>query len=159
MKRLLKAMFWFIATNVALKAAAVIATNLIGEETSEDSDEFRLVALMDGRTYESVAEKLRTGTIIAVAGGVDIDLRQALLDPEGASLDVTIVAGGVRVLACKSWRVEVEKSTAGAAVQIETPDPDSLPDGAPILHVKATTIAGGLVIANAESESHVVRQS
>jgi predicted membrane protein len=157
MKKLLKGLFWFILANATLKAVATVATALIGEDAVEDSDDFQLVALMDGRTYESVSDRLRSGRVIAVMGGVDVDLRQAVLDPEGARLDITIVAGGVRVLACKSWRVEVDQSVAGGAVQIETPDPETLPDGAPILHVHATEIAGGLVIANAESESHVVR--
>ena len=157
MKKLLKGLFWFVVANVTLKAIATAVTALIGEDTAEDSEDFQLVALMDGRTYESVSNRLRSGRVIAVMGGVDVDLRQAVLDPEGAKLDITIAAGGVRVLACKSWRVEVDKSVTGGAVQIETPDPETLPDGAPILHVRATTVGGGLVIANAESDSHVVR--
>jgi predicted membrane protein len=157
MKKVLKGLFWFVVVNVFLKAAATAATALLGEDSAEDSEDFRLVALMDGRTYESVSNRLRAGRVIAVMGGVDVDLRQAVLDPEGAKLDITIIAGGVRVLACKSWRVEVEQSVTGGAVQIETPDPESLPDGAPILHVHVTEIAGGVVIANAESDAHIVR--
>lgn len=157
MKKLLKGLFWFIVVNVLLKATATALTSIIGEDKAEDSEDFQLVAMMDGRTYESVSNRLRSGRVIAVMGGVDVDLRQAVLDPEGAKLDITIVAGGVRVLACKSWRVEIEQSVTGGAVQIETPDPETLPDGAPILHVRATEVAGGLVIANAESDSHVVR--
>jgi predicted membrane protein len=157
MKKVLKGLLWVIVANVALKGIAAAATRLLGEETAEDADEFRLVALMDGRTYENVSEHLRSGRVIVGMGGVDVDLRQAVLDPEGAKLDISIFAGGVRVLACKSWRVEVDQAVAAGAVQIETDDPDTLPDGAPILHIHAATVAGGLVVANAESESQVVR--
>jgi predicted membrane protein len=157
MKKLLRILLWTIAANVVLKAGAVAATRLLGEDTDDAADDFRLVALMDGRTYESVSNRLRSGRVIAALGGVDVDLRQAVLDPEGARLDVTVVAGGVRVLVCKSWRVEIEHTETGGAVQIEVPDPGTLPDGAPILHIHASAVAAGLVVANAESATHVVR--
>lgn len=157
MKKLLKMLMWMVALNVAMKVAATFITRMLGEDTAEESDEFQLVALMDGRTYVNVSDRLRSGRVIAGMGGVDVDLRQAVLDPEGAKLDITIFAGGVRVLACKSWRVEIDQKVTAGGVQIETADPDTLPDGAPILHIHAVAVAGGLVVANAESESHVVR--
>ncbi|GBD85336.1 hypothetical protein BMS3Abin02_01741 [bacterium BMS3Abin02] len=157
MKKLFKILFWMIAVNAVMKATAVALTKIIGENTDEKADEFALVALMDSRSYESVSSRLRSGRVIAAMGGVDIDLRQAVLDPEGARLSLRVLAGGARVLVCKSWRVEVDHRVIGGAAQIEIPDPETLPDGAPILHIDALTVGGGLVIANAESESHVVR--
>ncbi|NOY55320.1 MAG: cell wall-active antibiotics response protein [Actinobacteria bacterium] len=157
MKKLFKILLWMIAAEVVMKATALALTRIIGENADEDADDFKLVALMDGRSYESVSTRLRSGRVIVAMGGVDIDLRQALLDPEGARLDLRVLAGGARVLVCRSWRVEVDHRVIGGAAQIEIPDPETLPDGAPILHIDALTVGGGLVIANAESESHAVR--
>jgi len=157
MKKLFKILLWLTLVNVAMKAAAVVITWLIGENASEEADDFKLVALMDGRNFESVSSHLRSGRVIVGMGGVDIDLRQALLDPEGARLTLRVLAGGARVLVCKSWRVEVDQRVLGGAAQIETPDPTTLLDGAPILHIDVLVVGGGLVIANAESDSHVVR--
>jgi len=159
MKKLFKILLWTIAVSTVMKATAVALTKIIGEDTDEEADEFRLVALMDGRSYESVSSRLHSGRVIAVMGGVDIDLRQAHLDPEGARLHLRVLAGGARVLVCRSWRVEVDHRVIGGAAQIEIPDPETLPDGAPILHIDALTVGGGLVIAGAESESHIVRSS
>lgn len=156
MKKLLKILLWMTLFNVVLKVVALAATRAIGETTDEGADDFTLVALMDGRNFESVSSHLRSGRVIAGMGGVDIDLRQALLDPEGARLSLRVLAGGARVLVCKAWRVEVDQRVLGGAAQIETPDPTTLPDGAPILHIDALVVGGGLVVANAESESHVV---
>ncbi|NIA24222.1 MAG: hypothetical protein GWP04_01490 [Gammaproteobacteria bacterium] len=159
MKKLFKILLWMITVSAAIKAMAVALTKIIGENTDKEADEFKLVALMGGRNYESVSSHLRSGRVIAAMGGVDIDLRQAHLDPEGARLNLRVLAGGARVLVCESWRVEVDHRVIGGAAQIEIPDPETLPDGAPILHIDALTVGGGLVIANAESESHVVRSS
>lgn len=157
MKRLLKILLWILMVNAIMKAVAVALTSAIGEEADEDAEDFKLVALMDGRSFESVSSRLHSGEVIVGMGGADVDLRQAVLDPEGATLKIRAFAGGVRVLVCKSWRVEVTEKVAGGAVQIELPEPDSLPDGAPILHIDAVAVGGALVVANIESTSHVVR--
>ncbi len=156
MKKLIKVLAWLLVFNIILKAIAIALTRIIGENTDDEAEEFKLVALMDGRNYESVSPHLRSGRVIVGMGGVDVDLRQAFLDPEGARLSLRVLAGGARVLVPMSWRVEVDQRVVGGAAQIETPDPTTLPDGAPIVHIDALVVGGGLVIANAESESHVV---
>ncbi len=157
MKKLLKILLWVTLINVLARVAAQAFTKVLGEQNDPDADTFKLVAIMDGRRFESVASPLRSGEIITVAGGADIDLRQAVLPEEGAHLRALVVAGGVRILACKSWRIELHDRVVGGAVQVEMPDQDSLPEGARTLHIDATVYGGGLVIAHTESDTHIVR--
>lgn len=157
MKKLLKILLWVTLANVLARIAAQAFTKVLGEETDPDADTFKLVAIMDGRRFESVASPLRSGEVIAVAGGADIDLRQAVLPEEGAHLRAMVVAGGVRILVCKSWRIDVHQQVVGGAVQLEVPGQDALPVGARTLHIDATVYGGGLVIAHTESATHIVR--
>jgi predicted membrane protein len=156
MKKLLKILLWVVLINVLARIAAQAVTKVLGERDDPDADTFKLVAIMDGRRFESVASPLRSGEVITVAGAADIDLRQAVLPPEGAHVRAIVVAGGVRILACKSWRIDLHEQVVGGQVQIEIPGQDELPDDAPTLHIDATVYGGGLVIAHAESDQHIV---
>jgi hypothetical protein len=79
-------------------------------------------------------------------GGVDLDLRDAVLAPEGADLAVFTVMGGVAVRVPDTWIVEANGNAIFGGHR--TPANRSvLPDDAPVLRVHARTFFGGLDIA------------
>jgi hypothetical protein len=80
----------------------------------ETSDEFELASYLGGASWTSTAASLRRGVVRVCCGGVDLDLRPALLDPLGATLELLPMWGGVNVTVPRGWRVlVVDRSTLG----------------------------------------------
>ena len=112
----------------------------------EDSDAFTLAAIFGGKEFKSRATPLRSGSALAVMGGVDLDLRSATLDPAGGTLNVTTVMGGAHVTVPRGWVVEVESRGNLGGVDSKVTDAADLPDGAPTLHVTTNTWFGGVQV-------------
>ena len=112
----------------------------------EDSDVFRLAAIFGGREFKSRATALRSASALAVMGGVEIDLRDANLDPAGATLDVTAVMGGVEVTLPRGWVVELTPKVKIGGVDTRLTESDDHPEGAPTLHVTVNALLGGVEI-------------
>jgi len=70
-----------------------------------DADEVRLTAIFAPLHFRSTATSFRGGTLDCWYGGGVVDLREAVLDPAGAHLDVRAVFGGGQIVVPESWRV------------------------------------------------------
>lgn len=116
----------------------------LGDETT---GEFELVTIMEGKQFASRAEGLWSGKVTAVMGGVDLDLRDAVLAPEGADLAVFTVMGGVSLRVPDTWIVETDGQAVLGGHDVRVADPHVLPDDAPVLRVRARTYFGGLAVA------------
>jgi hypothetical protein len=107
---------------------------------------------MDGARLVSSAPAFRGGRVVCWYAGVDLDLRDATVDPAGARLEVRTVFGGTRVVVAPGVPVRVAgPAVFGAAVsQADSPEPS--PD-APGLEISGFTLFGGLqVIASERGE-------
>lgn len=119
------------------------------EELSEpfitDEECFEQGAAFDGFRIEVRSRKFRSGRVTAVVSGVTIDLREALLSPEGATLDVQSTLSGITILVPKHWEVscEVEAFCGGISQDRFAAAPDTSP---PRLRVTGTVVAGGLSV-------------
>ena len=109
----------------------------------EQSDDFRIAAICWGKQLASRAPRLRSGSAIAVMGGLELDLRDASPNPGGASLDVYAVMGGVQITVPPEWAVQVEKSTVAGGVDLHLPRSEELSEDAPTLQVNAFACMGG----------------
>lgn len=114
-----------------------------GDETS---DEFGIAAYLGGAQRTCRAGSLRRGSVSVVLGGVDLDLREATLDPAGADLDLSASWGGVNVTVPRGWRVQVEDRATLGGVDAHVTPPEELPDEAPLLRVVASARLGGVSI-------------
>ena len=117
-----------------------------------DADEFRIAAVWGGREFGSTTTNLISGWVVAVLGGVALDLRDAKLGPEGARLALRATVGGIAVTVPEDWRIVVDKNIQAGGIDIKTTDPGDLPDDAPTLHVTATVQSGGIVITSADED-------
>ena len=77
----------------------------IEEVDAPDADEVRLAAIFEPISFRSTATRFRGGTVDCWYGGGVIDLREAVLDPGGARIDVRAVFGGAQLVVPESWRV------------------------------------------------------
>jgi len=115
-----------------------------------DADEFRIAAVWGGREFSSTTTNLVSGWVVAVLGGIALDLRDAKLAPEGATLALRATVGGISVTVPDHWRVIVDRNVVAGGVDVKTSDPDALPGDAPTLRVTATAQSGGIAITTAD---------
>jgi len=114
-----------------------------------DADEVDLVANFEGLDFRSRAQAFRGGTVTTMFGGGELDLRDATLDPAGATIRVNALFGGGNLVVPESWNVEARVIGIGgigdgrAAVE-RTID-------APTLRVEGTALFGGWGISSAPS--------
>ena len=131
---------------------AKLASRLVSQRMTsgdEESDELRIATIMDGQELSSRATSLRSISVLAMLGGAEIDLRQATLDPGGATLDITALLGGVELQVPPDWAVEVESRGMLGGVDRRLTDVADLPADAPRLKVTTNTTLGGVQITSA----------
>lgn len=140
-----------LAAMVGFAFAGWIAGLVIARRATqgdETTDEFRSVAIMAGKEFRSHAEHLRSGTAITSLGGMELDLREATLDSQGANLELRTTMGGIEVRVPQYWIVEVDQESLGGSLEVDVPSAEDLPEDSPRLHIHAVTrLGGGLVTA------------
>ena len=75
------------------------------DQLAYDADDVRLVAIFEPLSFRSTATRFRGGSVDCWYGGGVIDLRDAVLDPTGARLQVRAIVGGAQIVIPESWRV------------------------------------------------------
>ncbi len=149
MRRIL---FFALGVLGGLTAAAALARRLIPSRGDETSDELALVAIADGVELKSRATAFRGGSLRAWMAGVDLDLRDVQLAPEGGRLDVTALMSGVVIHIPAAWRVRRQSRglTQGLAWSLD--GQEALPADAPLLDVDVLIVGAGVVITNSPDD-------
>ncbi len=86
--------------------------------TDETADEVELAAIFGPLSFRSTSSAFRGGLLEAWYGGGILDLRDATLAPEGATLRVRAIFGGVQVLVPADWKVISRVSGMGGLTDI-----------------------------------------
>jgi hypothetical protein len=124
-------------------AAAAFVRRAVPSDGDEESDELRLVAVLDGIQLKSRAKAFTGGSMLAWYGGIDVDLSRAELAP-GARLTLHTLFGGISIKIPPGWRVESELAAVAGGVDTRTSSQDD-PD-APVLTVTGTALFGGIAV-------------
>ncbi len=145
MRKLVRAAMYLVAVQVA---AAIVGQVMSRKLTrgDESTNEFQVAAIFGGKSFESHAAGLRSGSVITSMGGVEIDLREATLDVAGADLELKTTMGGVQVLVPDHWAVDLTTETVAGECQARVTALEDLPEDAPRLHVHAETRMGGVLV-------------
>ncbi|HSM02569.1 MAG TPA: hypothetical protein VK960_09060 [Acidimicrobiia bacterium] len=146
MKRLFRFLFKFALVWTAVWLVGRAASRAFEGETTPDDDEFKVMGFLGGRAITSRARSLRRATVQAMVGGIDLDLRNASLDPTGAHLSLKVTMGGMRVALPPTWKVYVAEDVQGGAVEVNIPSPEDLGEDAPAVTIEAVVRSGGMVI-------------
>ncbi len=126
--------------------AALIIKRLRPSRGGPGDDEVDLITIYDGLEFGSHATAFRRGTLLTMFGGSQIDLREAALDPEGASLEAHTIFGGTAITVPEGWRVTLDaKSLCGGSENKVAAD--DLAPGTPELTIRARTLFGGFVVS------------
>jgi hypothetical protein len=89
----------------------------------------------------------RGGKASAILGGLEIDLTQAKLKDNQATIELSAILGGIDVFVPREWKVIVDSSAILGGVD-DKHRPASADTDQPTLYVKATAILGGIDIKN-----------
>src|SRR3954470_13057720 len=141
----------WIASMVAGAVAALQARRRIGPTSPESADDIVASAIFGPLDYHSTATNLRGGALELWYGGGVLDLRDATLAPEGATLNVKVVFGGGQVLVPASWRVITAVSGLGGVQDVR--GVKDLPVDAPTLTIAGTLIGGGFAVQSEPDEA------
>jgi hypothetical protein len=125
-------------------AGAMSAKQRIVPTTDPADDEITLASIFGPLAYRSTATNFRGGTIECWYGGGAVDLRDATLAPEGATLTVKAIFGGGQILVPPTWKV-VTHVTGVGGTQDSRPAIGQI-DGAPTLTINGTVVFGGFQV-------------
>jgi hypothetical protein len=126
-----------------MMAAAAFVRRAVPSEGDEESDELRLVAVLNGITLVSRARAFTGGSMLAWYGGIDVDLREVELAPD-ARLSLNTLFGGIAIKTPPGWRVESEMKAIAGGIDTRTTSHDD-PD-APVLTLTGTALFGGVAV-------------
>lgn len=111
-----------------------------------DQDIISGTAIFGGVERRVTDKNFKGGTISAVFGGAEIDLRSADLNDKGAVLEVSVIFGGADIKIPESWALEMRPSVILGGVSNKTSNPEK--SGGRRLVIKASAIFGGVDIKN-----------
>lgn len=129
------------AALIVLGLFVLFGRNLGGKQ--EATDEINSFNVFSGSELTTRSQAFRGGSVTAVFGGSEVDLRDSSLAP-GARLDVFAAFGGVEVKVPADWHVVVKGLPIFGGVENKVKGP--VPENAPTLEVNATVIFGGIEI-------------
>lgn len=124
-----------------------VAVIVGGWNRSRVSDDSSISAFVFwwGTDRKPQSQDFRGGSLTAIMGGIDVNLRHAWIQQE-ARMSVFALMGGVDIKVPAGWRVEVRGLPLLGGWDDKTTPPLDL--DAPVLRVNATCVMGGLEVKN-----------
>ena len=115
------------------------------EPISTDEDSFERGAALDELNIHVRSRRFRGGTLTAVMCGVTVDLREAALSPDGATISVQSALSDIDILVPRDWDVAWDVDAVfGGTFGERFPAPSSGPG--PRLRLTGMVVAGGLCV-------------
>jgi hypothetical protein len=129
--------------------AALIARDRLESRGGDADDELDVVTIYDNRTIRSTAAALRRASLLCWYGGGTLDLRGATLDPDGATVTLRALFGGIRLVLPAAWKVENSMlGVFGGTGDIR--DQALVSSDGPVVHLRGFAIFGGIgIVADA----------
>jgi hypothetical protein len=138
----------FEPTIAILVIAAVVFFAVQGSSDEHNSSRqdatFRSRAILTGIDRRITSSDFRRGVASAILGGIDIDLREATMQGNEATLDITTIMGGVDIRIPRDWTVIDNLTPILAGVDDHTVSTGSNKR----LILEGTVIMGGFQIKN-----------
>ena len=138
-----------VAAGIASALAAVSYRKKAPPLPDAAADAIDLAVVMDAAKLASTAASFRGGRAICWYAGLDLDLREATLDPAGAQLEIRTVFGGTRVAVTPGVPVRISGRALFGGATNTTGAPAPTLD-APGLEITGFTLFGGLQVVAAE---------
>jgi hypothetical protein len=115
------------------------------EPICTDEDSFERGAALDELDIRVRSRTFRGGRLTAVMSGVTVDLREAALGPDGATLSMQSALSDIDILVPSDWDVVCDVGTVFAGVEGRRFPPPST-ERSPRLRLTGMVVGGGLCI-------------
>jgi hypothetical protein len=115
------------------------------ERVATVEDGFERGAAFSGLWIRVRSQEFRSGRVTAVLSGVTVDLREAALCPEGATLHVQSAGSGIDVLVPPDWDVHCDLDAICSGVGEQRREARSATPR-PRLRIAGMVVAGGLSV-------------
>ncbi len=109
-----------------------------------DDEEIRRTAMMNGVDLELTSQAFRGARFDLLMGGANIDLTDARLAPEGATIEVHGAMGGLNLEVPEEWLVTVESESRTSGVNVTAPATGEPSPDAPHLRVVSDAKMSGI---------------
>ncbi|WP_250447697.1 LiaI-LiaF-like domain-containing protein [Actinotalea sp. C106] len=136
--------FWEVLWPVVIILVGLSLLTRVGSRGTDDQT-VNAAVMWWGTQRRSASQDFQGGSLSAVMGGIDLDLRHAGIGSR-AELSIFTLWGGVEVKVPPTWRVVIGGLPVLAGWEDKTAPPDD-PD-APVLTIHVTAIMGGLEVRN-----------
>jgi hypothetical protein len=136
-----------VGMGASMVAAAATAMNVkrgLVPTMDPAADEIVAVAIFGPLEFHSTSRNFRGGRLECWYGGGVLDLRDAALAPEGATLDVRAVFGGGQILVPTDWKVVSNVRGMGGLQDVR--EPKGYAAGAPELVIEGLLVAAGFAV-------------
>lgn len=110
-----------------------------------DSDFINISAILGGGEYIFTNKKLKGGTVSAVLGGCDIDLRDADMEEDNIVLETSAIMGGIEIRVPRHWQVVMQGTPVLGGMDNKTTAPEN-----PVkrLIVRGSAVMGAVEMKN-----------
>jgi Cell wall-active antibiotics response LiaF, C-terminal len=112
---------------------------------STDEDSFERGAALGDLNIRVWSRKFRGGRLTAVMSGVTVDLRDAALSPDGATISVQSALSDIEIIVPREWDVVCDIDGVCGAIESQRFPPPSSERG-PRLRLTGMVVAGGLCV-------------
>lgn len=112
-----------------------------------DEDRLSRQYTASGAELRIESQAWKGGELGVTAGGVELDLRQAQLDPDGAVLVLRVVMGGVEIRVPDTWHVQFDVMPFIGGADDSTRSTQGT-TSAPRLRITGTVTLGGVSVSN-----------
>jgi hypothetical protein len=140
---------WFVGM-IAAAFAALSVKRRLSPTLDESADEITAVAIFGPLAFHSTSQAFRGGDVECWYGGGVIDLRDAQLAPEGATLRVRAIFGGGQILVPPAWKVVSRVTGLGGIQDIRPAQGHAAMD--PELVIEGMLVAGGFAVSSEVAE-------
>ena len=122
-----------------------------GNDAGISPDVFNATAIFGGVERRIKSQAFRGGRATCVFGGAELDLRDAIIDGEEATIEINCIFGGAEIRVPETWNVHSMTMPVLGGYSDKThisaaPDPSGAKRKT--LHITGTIIFGGVEIAN-----------
>ena len=159
MKRLIKLVLFLAALQVVITVVGkVLKWRFLNQQIGEG--EINVVAVIGGAEEKVTSTDFRGGYLRVVMGGAELDLSEAAIEDPPATIEMTIVMGGVEITVPEDWNVRVDTGISMGGVDdihvhsiytrfdYISSNEDELPD----LVLTGKVVMGGVAINHKKTE-------
>ncbi|GIM27669.1 hypothetical protein CPJCM30710_03350 [Clostridium polyendosporum] len=117
-----------------------------GKETTEDLVDN--ITLFSGVKTRNISKNFRGGSLTAIFGGIDMDLKDANISSGNASLNITVAFGGIDISVPPGWKVVVKGIPIFGGWSNKTNNINYVNLEGPVLTINCFVIFGGVDVKN-----------